>query len=59
MFAPKVQTLRKFELIDAGTFFLLIGTDKLTKIANIIKLRRLPDTPRRQPIALRDVIEPG
>ena len=35
-FAPKVRTLRKFELIEADEFFLLIGTDKLTKIAHII-----------------------
>ena len=53
-FAPKVQTLRKFELIDTGDYFVLIGTDKLTRIANILKLMKLPDS-RRQ-VTLKDVI---
>ena len=35
-FKPKVRTLRKFELLEAPEFFLLIATDKLTKVAHII-----------------------
>ena len=43
-FAPKGRTLRKFDLIETNDFFLLIGTDKLTKTAHIIHLNRLDDT---------------
>ena len=50
-FAPKSRTLRKFDLIEctdlsqqatstssSANIFLLIGTDKLTKMAHIIRL---------------------
>ena len=49
-----MRTLRKFELIEANDFFILIGTDKLTKIAHVIQLNRLPDTDKH--VTLRDVI---
>ena len=56
-FAPKVQTLRKFKLIDVGDFFVLIGTDKLTKVANIIKLHKVPDS--RRSVSLKDIVQEG
>ena len=69
-FAPKSKTLRKFDLIEAQdlssrqanavskpNIFLLIGTDKLTKMAHIIRLNQLPDT--RKNLQLSDVIQEG
>ena len=56
-FAPKGRTLRKFDLIETNEFFLLIGTDKLTKTAHIIHLNRLQDT--KQDVKLSDVIKEG
>ena len=70
-FAPKSKTLRKFDLIEAqdlqsrqannsaaqSNLFLLIGTDKLTKMAHIIRLNQLPDT--RKNLQLSDIIHEG
>ena len=56
-FAPKTRTMRKFTLIEAPDFFLLISTDKLTKVAHILQLNKLPD--QRLNVKLADVIEPG
>lgn len=56
-FAPKTRTMRKFTLIEAPDFFVLIGSDKLTKVAHILQLNKLPDA--RTDLKLSDVIESG
>lgn len=56
-FAPKTRTMRKFTFIEAPDFFLLISTDKLTKVGHILQLNKLSDL--RANVKLADVIEPG
>ena len=43
-FQPKTQTLRRFQLLETRTYFLLIGTDKLSNAAHVLQLNRLEDT---------------
>ena len=43
-FTPKPLTPRIFKLFETDDFFILIGTDKLTKVAQVLQIRRLPDT---------------
>ena len=54
-FQPKTKTLRLFTLLEATDFFVLIGTDKLTRVAHMIHLRKFNDN--KAAVQLRDIMD--
>ena len=54
-FQPKTQTLRRFQLLETRSYFLLIGTDKMSNAAHVLQLSRLADT--HPNVTLKDVVQ--
>lgn len=40
-FYPRVLTLRRFQLFETNELFILVGTDKMTKLAQVITIMKI------------------